>query len=254
MVLLSHRFLRCFVAKKCTSHRAALYKNMQSSPFRIVVFGVFLCASHFASVCYGGFADSRLFAHASLDLHLSFSSVRGWGGGWGAVMTSMRMRLVSSVSFVASYVCRILHRFLHDVHANAACVFCFFCCALLLKRCRLLCEALVAASCCFTFETSTMQKPRVFEAFQTKTSQLTLKINKKQRRKAWYLRQFRKHLTKKQDKKLWKKTKPETSSSLRKPHKTQDFQAFEQKHPNNTARRQTHVPPCCCCCQWGPSM
>ena len=35
---------------------------------------------------------------------------------WGGVMTSMRMRLVSSISFVA----------------------------LLLKRCRLLCEALVA--------------------------------------------------------------------------------------------------------------
>ena len=52
---------------------------------------------------YGVFADSRLFAHASLDLHLSFSSVRGWGGmrgGGGGVMTSMRMRLLSSVSFV----------------------------------------------------------------------------------------------------------------------------------------------------------
>ena len=35
---------------------------------------------------YGVFADSRLFdlfAHASLDLHLSFSSVRGWGGDGG---------------------------------------------------------------------------------------------------------------------------------------------------------------------------
>ena len=33
---------------------------------------------------YRVFADSRLSAHASLDLHLSFSSVRGWGwgGGW----------------------------------------------------------------------------------------------------------------------------------------------------------------------------
>ena len=57
--------------------------------------------------------------------------------------------------------------------------------ALLLKRCRLLCEALVAASC--TFDTSTMQKARVFEAFQTKTSQLTLKISKNQKRKRWYL-------------------------------------------------------------------
>ena len=27
------------------------------------------------------FADSRLFAHASLDFHLYFSSVQGWGGG-----------------------------------------------------------------------------------------------------------------------------------------------------------------------------
>ena len=72
-------------------------------------------------------------------------------------MTSMRMRLVSSVSFVA----------------------------LILERCRLLCEALVAASCCFTFETSTMQNPRVFEAFQTKT-----------------LRHFRNNLTNKKEQTL----------------------------------------------------
>ena len=73
-------------------------------------------------------------------------------------MTSMRMRLVSSVSLVASYVCRISHRFWlstfctcqlrlafvfqlragvggdggggDDVHANATCVFCFSCCFL----------------------------------------------------------------------------------------------------------------------------
>ena len=54
---------------------------------------------------YGVFADSRLFAHASLDLHLSFSSVRGWGGDAGAGGGGG-----------------------DDVHANAACVFCFFCC------------------------------------------------------------------------------------------------------------------------------
>ena len=92
-------------------------------------------------------------------------------------MTSMRMRLVSSVSFVA----------------------------LFLERCRLLCEALVAASCCFTFESSTMQKPRVFEAFQTKTSKLTLEINTNQRLKAWYLRHFRKNLTNKKEQKTFKK-------------------------------------------------
>ena len=85
----------------------------------------------------------------------------------------MRMRLVSSVSFVA----------------------------LILERCRLLCEALVDASCCFTFETSTMQKPRVFEAFQTKTTKLTLKINTSKILKAWYLRHFRKNLTDKKEQK-----------------------------------------------------
>ena len=36
----------------------------------------FLCVA-FRIGFYGVFADSRLFAHASLDLHLSFSSVRG---------------------------------------------------------------------------------------------------------------------------------------------------------------------------------
>ena len=142
---ISHRFFRCFPV--CVAFRIGFYSV---------------------------FADSRLFAHASLDLHLSFSSVRGWGGGMGGemgggmgggVMTSMRMRLVSSVSFVA----------------------------LILERCRLLCEALVAASRCLTFETSTMQKPRVFEALQTKTSKLTLKVNTNQRRKARYLRHFRKN-------------------------------------------------------------
>ena len=100
--------------------------------------------------------------------------------GGGGVMTSMRMRLVSSVSSVA----------------------------LILVRCRLLCEALVAASCCFTFETSTMQKPRVFEAFQTKTSKLTLKINTNQRRKAWYLRHFHKNLTNKKEQKTITKMSP----------------------------------------------
>ena len=60
-------------------------------------------------------------------------------------------------------------------------------------------------SCCFTLETSTMQKPRVFEAFQANTSQRTPKIIKTKRRNTWYLQQFRKNVTKKQDKQLWKK-------------------------------------------------
>ena len=96
------------------------------------------------------------FCTCPLRLAFVFQLCAGVGGGWGeGVMTSMRMRLVSSVSFFA----------------------------LLLKRCRLLCEALVAASCCFTFQSSTMQKPRVFEAFQAKTSQQNSKIINNKRRK-----------------------------------------------------------------------
>ena len=71
-------------------------------------------------------------------------------------MTSMRMRLLSSASSVA----------------------------LLLKRCRLLCEALVAASYCFSFETSTMQKPRVFAAFQTKNFENDAKNQLKKSKKS----------------------------------------------------------------------
>ena len=81
--LLSHRFLRCFIAKKCAARRAALIKNMLSSAFRIV-FSVFSCVcvcciSHRFLRYF--FADSRLSAHAGVDLHLSFSSVRGLGRG-----------------------------------------------------------------------------------------------------------------------------------------------------------------------------
>ena len=147
----SHRFFLCFPV--CVAFRIGVYGVFADSRFvfqlcagvggggvmtsmrmRLVssVSFVASCASSISHRFLRFFADSRLFAHASLDLHLSFSS--------GGVMTSMRMRLVSSVSFVA----------------------------LLLKRCRLLCEALVAASGCFTFETSTMQKTSSFEAFQTK--------------------------------------------------------------------------------------
>ena len=73
---------------------------------------------------------------------------------------------------------------------------------LLLKRYQLLFQPVLAVSCCFTLETSAMQKARVSRTFQTKTSKLTLKINKNQRLKAWYLRHFRKNLTKKKKKKL----------------------------------------------------
>ena len=182
---------------------------MLSSPFRIV------CVA-FRIGFYGVFC--RLSTCCTCQLRLAFvlRLCAGWGGdggggGWGGgggVMTSMRMRLVSSVSFVASYVphfasflrcfcrlstfctCQLRLAFVFQLCAGMGWVMTSMrmrlvssvsFVALLLKRCRLLGEALVAASCCFTFETSTMQKPRVFEAFQTKTSQRTPKIMKHKR-------------------------------------------------------------------------
>ena len=132
---------------------------MLSSPFRILFFGVFPCVSHFASV-FTVFCRLSTFCTCRLRLAVVFQLCAGMGG-------------------------------VDDVHANAACVFHFFCC-ITSQTLPVACEALVAASSCFTLELSTMQKPRVFEACQTKTSQRTPKIIKHKRRNAWYLRQFRK--------------------------------------------------------------
>ena len=133
-------------------------------------------------VLCGVFADCRLFAHASLDLHLFFSSVRGRGGefgGWGGG---------------------------DDVHANAACVFCFCCCINYFSNAagcsvKPLLPLLVASLL-------KRQPCKNLEFFKTKTSQLTLKINKKQRRKTWYLRHFRKNFTNKSTKNYLKTYSP----------------------------------------------
>ena len=59
-----------------------------------------MCVAFRIGIC-SVLAISRLSAHASFDLHSSFKSLRGFGGGgWGGgVMTSMRLRLVFSFSF-----------------------------------------------------------------------------------------------------------------------------------------------------------
>ena len=97
-----------FEQKKRRNRRAALSKNMLSSPFRIVFFGVFLCVAFRIGFC-SVFADSRLSAHAGscrLRLAFVFQLCAGvGGGGWG-----------------------------DNVHANAACVFCFL---LLFPMCRI---------------------------------------------------------------------------------------------------------------------
>ena len=85
---------------------------MLSSPFRIVFVSVF-------SSVFAGFCQLSTFCTCQLRLAfvLQLWGRGGWGRGGGVVMTSMRMRLVSSVFFFASYVRRISHRFFYGVFA-----------------------------------------------------------------------------------------------------------------------------------------
>ena len=72
-----------FLAKKCHKRRAALSKNLLGCPFRICFFRCFpVCVAFRIGIC-SVVAISRLSAHASFDLHSSFNSLRGFGGGMG---------------------------------------------------------------------------------------------------------------------------------------------------------------------------
>ena len=109
-----------FSSKKRRNRRAALSKNMLSSPFRIVFFGVFLCVAFRIGFC-SVFADSRLSAHAGscrLRLAFVFQLCAGVGGGWGGVKTSMRMRLVSSV-FCCCFLCLAFRIGFYGVFADS---------------------------------------------------------------------------------------------------------------------------------------
>ena len=52
---------------------------------------------------------------------------------------------------------------------------------------------------------------RFFATFQTKSSKMTLKLNLKKARKAWYLRHFRKNATKKQERRTLEHENTDTS-------------------------------------------
>ena len=204
---------------------------MSQSPGCTVQKRVDLCISHrflrcfplCVAFCIGFYSILGDDVHANVTFVFSFlcsraGAVHWWGGvGVGGVMTSMRVRLLFSLSCVHALV-----RYIageggwgggrgDDVHASATFVFSFFLpqmsmnmavlfayglvAKLLLKRYQLLCQP-----CRFLllhFGNVRHAKSTSFKAFQTKTSKLTLKINKNQRRKAWYLRHFCKNLTKK---------------------------------------------------------
>ena len=263
--------------QKCDSRRAALYKNMLSSPFRIF-FPVFscvcVCVSHFASV-FTVFLATLDFLHMPASTCICLSALCGVGGGGmgRGVMTSMRMRLVSCVSFVAFYVCRISHRFFYGVFAldfvhmpAKTCICLSALCgvgggwgggvmtsmrmrlvssvsfvALLLKCCRLLCEALVAASCCFTFETSAMQNFEFLKLSRQKLRNLPPPPPNHQTqktKKTWYLRQFRKNVPKKQDQNIMDTTNPKHQLVDENHTKLRAFKLFTKKPTKN----KRHTP------------
>ena len=119
------------------------------------------------------------------------------GGGGGGVMTSMQVRIVSSVSFVS----------------------------LLLIGCRLLCEALVAASCCFTFETSARQKP----SFPDKNFATDPENHQKEKAKNMVFATISQNAPKKQDQKKTMENNNLKHQLVDENHKTQGFQVFHQK-------------------------
>ena len=155
-----------FCKKKSRIWHTALSKNMLSSPFRIVFFGVFLCVAFRIGFC-SVFADSRLSAHAGscrLQLAFVFQLCAGVRGGMGGGGDNVHANAACVFCFLLLFpMCRISHRFLRcfcrlstfctcqlrlafvfqlcagvrgrgmggggdDVHANAASVFSFFCC------------------------------------------------------------------------------------------------------------------------------
>ena len=183
---------------------------MMRSSYHIVFSYIFLYTSAASRIgFYDIFANSRFFAHASLDLHLTFSSVRGWQG-IGEVLTSIRIRLVSSISLISSYIClifiSIFIKFLptivfsaygsFDLHLSFSSVrrrglmtsmrlrfissISFI--ALFLKCCGFFYEALLPFIITEFLNRQPCKKNRNFENFQIKTQEAS-KIIKNKRRK-----------------------------------------------------------------------
>ena len=220
-----------FSSKKCHNRRAALSKNMLSSPFRIVFFRCFPVSVAFRIGFCSVLAISRLSAHAGFHLHLSFNSVRGFGG------RPCDCDLCFLFLLLTTFFCYVVVRCsggegggwttscgkkqqpqplnlkpnpAHAYETNMQLVSCTADADSDVADVAIV-SGVISGYLLLGFHTSTMQKPRIFAAFQTKTSKMTLKLNLKKARKALYLRHFRKNATTKQERRTLENENTDTS-------------------------------------------
>ena len=184
-----------FSSKKCHNRRAALSKNMLSSPFRIVFFGVFLCVSHFASV-FAVFWPSLDFLHMPASTCICLSTLCGFffwgGGGWGGVMTSMQW--LGRGGGVGGGMTSMRPAF----------SFCFVDLLLIVL-------VVISGYLLLGFPHVDHAKTSRFCNFPDKNFENDAKIELKKARKTWYLRHFRKNATKKQERRTLENESTDTS-------------------------------------------
>ena len=140
--------------------------------------------------------------------------------GGGGVMTSMRLRLVFSFSFgdlllLARLWCGVSQSFLVVI------------------------SGYLLVDFPQTFHTSTMQKPRVFAAFQTKTSQLTPKLNNHKNTKSMVFATLSQKCSHKTRTKNIGKRKARNVVLLTKTSQNTGFSCFRPKKP---PKHKRHTP------------
>ena len=94
-----------------------------------------------------------------------------------------------------------------DVHANAASVFCFFCCV----TSQTLPVALRGPLIASLLKRQPCKNLAFLQLSRQKLRKRRKKINLKKARKAWYLRHVRKNATNKQEQKTWENENADTS-------------------------------------------
>ena len=214
-----------FSGKRMRQPAGYTIQKMLISPFRIVFFGVFLCVCRISHRFLRCFCRLSTFCTCQLTLAFVFQLCAGGGGGWGVGWGG------------------------DDVHANALLLF------LLLRYfsnaagCSvkplwpLLVALLLKRQPCKNLEFLKLSKQKLRNE-PPKSSAITDE-------KTWYLPQFRKKTSPKNETKNHGKTKPKHRLVDENHIKLRVFKLLTKKtshklttHP---ARRQTHVPPSCCC-------